>query len=286
MSLNKFTASRALSGILTLALAFSPFLLFSTVKATPRANKVAVKSKPTNRENIRREVLAYLEKQAQIPISLPDFPQEKTLVWVDQRHATATTENTARYKILGEHLLVSTQLLSSEDLRTRKRGYWIVSECANFTAAKLKTDKWLLARLYEGFLLPYVTLANTELWRDPSRARILENGVSAFGNAGERDKQIRVLEWILSVGARKPETNPKKGAEEPFTLGLNTLDWARGTLANLISTSQDAQKSDLERAIELLKAIQSPDMKGFQHLQITLQKRLDALPQNNDAPVL
>ena len=147
----------------------------------------------------------------------------------------------------------------------------------NFAAAKLKSDKWTLARIYEGFLLPKVTLANTELWQDPSRSRILEDGVSAFSNAGERDKQIRVLEWILSVGERKPENSAKTNEPEPLTLKLNTLDWARGTLAATLSSPKDAKRPDLERAVTLLESIQSNDMKGFVHLHSVLKQRLENL---------
>lgn len=182
-------------------------------------------------------------------------------------------DDQARYMLLGEHLLIAQTLLESDDVATRKRGFWIVSESANFAAAQLAKDKWILARIYEGFLLPKITLANVTLWQDPSCSRILEASVSAFGKAGERDKQIRVLEWLISIG----DKTPQKHEPDALTLELNTLDWARGTLAALLFAPADATRPQLERALQLFQAIQSPDMEGFKHLQAKLQVRLDKM---------
>jgi len=208
------------------------------VVAAPRALLKPAPRKAPTYEAVRVALLTSLEERAGGAIALPDLPHEKLLVWVDARNGAVASEDAARYRLLGEHLLIAAKLMESEDLPTRKRGYWIASESANFAAAQLKADKGVLARIYEGYLLPKVTLANTELWQDPSRSRILEQGVSAFGNAGERDKQIRVLEWIISVVQRKPEATTKKSGPEPLTLELNTLDWARGTLAATLSAPQ------------------------------------------------
>ena len=158
-------------------------------------------------ETVQKLTFEHLEKQAGGAIKPPAFPDEKLLMWMDKRNETVTDNEKSRYKLLGEHLLIARQLLESDDVAARKRGFWMASESANFAAAKLNKDKWLLARIYEGFLLPRVALANTELWRDPSRSRILEAGVSAFANAGERDKQIRVLEWLISIGQKTEEKN-------------------------------------------------------------------------------
>lgn len=230
-------------------------------------------SKAPAGETVKAALFEHLEKQAGGVVKRPDFPSEKILVWMDKRNAAVAGDEKARYTLLYEHLLVAQKLMESDDVATRKRGYWMASESANFAGAKLKKDKWLLARIYEGFLLPKVTLANKALWQDPSRSRILEASVSVFGNAGEGDKRIRVLEWLISIGERTPD----KTDSEALTLELNTLDWARGTLASLLSDSPEATRAQLERARALLRAIQSPDMEGFKHLQTKVQDRLNKL---------
>lgn len=142
----------------------------------------------------------------------------------------------------------------------------LARESANFIAARLPREKWLLARVYQGFILPNISLANVQRWRDPSRQRLLEAAITAFGDAGEVDIQKRVLEWLLGLGA-------KPGASS-VQVDANTLDWTRGTLASLLMQPADAPRADLERALMLLQSIQSPDMKGFKHLQTLLETRL------------
>lgn len=254
--------------------------------ATPVAGKVKPSlnqndsnppvSKVPAYEEVRAALFAHLEAKAGGALTIPDFPTQKLMVWMDGRAAGASTDEKTRYSLLGEHLLIAQRLLKSEDMPTRKQGFWIASESANFAAAKIKTDKWLLARIYEGFLLPKVSLANVELWQDPSRNRILEDGVSAFGNAGERDRQTRVLEWIISIGEKNTKSPNEKSDATSLTVSSNTLDWARGTLAALLFEVSDVKRPDLERALTLLQAIQSPGMKGFKRLQERVQARLQS----------
>jgi len=228
-------------------------------------------------EAVRAALFTYLEKKAGGPIALPDFPREKLLVWVDGRNTAVAADEPARYRLLGEHLRIAQNLMGDVQTTTRKRGYWIAGEGANFAGAKLSSDKKVLARIYEGFLLPQLALANTQKWEDPSRGRILENAVSVFGNAGERDKQIRVLQWIISLGNKKPSPPKKTNEGKPLIVETNTLDWVRGTLASLLFAVSDAKEADVKRAMPLLQAIHSPDMTGFKHLQEQVQARLDQL---------
>jgi len=254
--------------------------IHAVADTTPKktARKVTAPSpKQANSEAVRANLFIYLEKKAGRPIALPDYPREKLLVWVDGRHNAVAADEPARYRLLGEHLRIAQKLMGDVQIITRKRGYWIASESANFAGAKLSNDKKVLADIYEGFLLPQLSLANTQLWEDPSRSRVLENAVSVFGNAGERDKQVRVLEWIISLGNNKPSPPKKPDQGKPLIVETNTLDWARGTLASLLFAIPEAKEPDVKRALTLLKAIQSPNMTGFKHLQEQVQARLDQL---------
>jgi hypothetical protein len=234
-------------------------------------------SKSIDYKEVRAALFAHLNAKAESTITIPNFPTQKLLVWIDQRSAGVASDEKARYILIGEHLLIAQKLLESADMPTRKQGYWIAGESANFAAAKITADKWLLARIYEGFLLPHVSLANVELWQDPSRSRILESAVSAFDRAGERDKQARVLEWIISLAGKDSKTPDTNNAAKPLKVNSNTLDWARGTLASLLFEVPDLKRPDVERSLALLQSIQSPDMKGFKRLQGRVQARMEQL---------
>lgn len=247
------------------------------VFAAPVA-KAAMPKSPAY-QAVRLALFAHLEKQAGEKMKLPKFPSQRLLVWVDGRHAKVEKKSKAYYSLLFEHLLIAQKLLSNDDLAIQKQGFWIASESANFATALLKSDTWLLARIYEAFLLPKVSLANVELWQDPSRGRILEAGVSAFGNAGERDKQIGVLEWLLSIGVKNRIDESTTTKKDSFVLETNTLDWARGTLASLLFQMPNPTRPDLVRALALFESIESPHMKGFKHLQEQVQIRLDQLKE-------
>lgn len=170
-------------------------------RSAPRENASAP-AKISAPEKARIALFSHLETQTGSQSDLPGFPADKLLSWIDARNADVAPDAKSRYRRLFEHLLIAQLLLESDDLATRKRGFWVASESANFAAAKLPDDKWLLSRLYEGWLLPFVSLANAPVWEDPSRQRIIEAAVSAFAGSNERFRQIAVLEWLISLGNR------------------------------------------------------------------------------------
>lgn len=233
-------------------------------------------------EKARIALFSHLKTQTGSQSDLPGFPADKLLSWIDGRNASVAPDSKSRYRRLFEHLLIAQLLLESDDLATRKRGFWVVSESANFAAAKLPDDKWLLSRLYEGWLLPFVSLANAQVWEDPSRQRIIEAAVSAFESSNERPRQIAVLEWLLSLGNKAKEAPSKTSDSDVLVLETNTLDWARGTLASVLFTAPGATKAEIKRALALLQSIESPTMSGFEHLKERVQARFDEL-QNPSA---
>lgn len=122
----------------------------SAASPVPNKTTLAKISARSAQEQARRAVFLHLEKQVGAKSDLPNFPSEKLLSWIDGRNASVASDPKTRYARLFEHLLIAQLLLESDDLETRKRGFWIASESANFVAAKLPEDKWLLSRLYEG----------------------------------------------------------------------------------------------------------------------------------------
>lgn len=240
----------------------------SSLSSLPETSPAKAATKASAYEAVRAALFAHLEEQTGAKSEIPAFPTQNWEAWLDGRQSAVAKGAKARYALVFEHLLTAQKLLQSSDEAERKQGLWIASETANFAAYQLPKDKWLVARLYEGLLLPNVNLANVPRSQFPSRQDTLEAAVAAFAQAGETDKELAVLEWLLSI-AQKPQTNPKA-----LTLNLNTRDWVRGTLAALLFQRPGATIQDLERALTLLQAIESPEMKDFQGLKERVQAQL------------
>ena len=241
--------------------------------AAPKPNSLETKSQPPASQAARTSLFEHLQNKAGSAPALPDFPREKLILWTNQRQKAVADDEKSRYLFVWEQLLVAQKLLVESDNTIRSQGLLVASETANYAAAALPQDTVLLARLYEGFLLPYVSLAHVEKWRDPSRQRLIEAASNAFAHAGETAKQQKMQEWLLSL--KQAATSTASSGESVVQLDQNTLDWARGTLAVLLSQSPQAPASDLQRALKLLQAISSPDMSGFKHIETSVQARLN-----------
>ncbi len=190
---------------------------------------------------------------------------DSPIQWWETSQTTLPTDAPSQFRLVGQALFLSQEFLSRKGERGRKQGFLLANEATNFVAGHLPNEKWLLARIYSGFLLPNLALANTSVQSYPSRQRTLEGAVSAFGNAGETPAQKRVLEWLLGRG----------GA---LRVDDNTLDWARGTLASLLVAPPKAPRADLQRALVLLGRMKPDNAKGFAFLRAPLQQRLATLP--------
>ena len=205
---------------------------------------------------------------------MPELPGDNLVAWFYNRQAESSSSKVNdkdRLTVIGQHLRIAEKLLDEKDPTLRARGLLVASETANFVAAHLPKEKWLLARIYQGFLLPSIALAHVESWQSPSRQNLIQNASYAFAGADESELQIKMLQWLLTLGEKEGT------GQTALQIDTNTLDWARGTFAALLVRSPKAPLSDLERAEQLLKSIQSPDMKGFSRLQTQVQKRIAQL---------
>ncbi len=182
--------------------------------------------------------------------------------WLSTQNKLPNPTLESQLQTVGQSLLLSRALLRDKEPKRRRSGLLLASETANFLIARLPGEKWLVARVYQGFILPNIALANVEMWRDPSRGRLLEAAVAAFGGAGEVAAQKRVLEWLLVT------------LEKQSGASSNTLDWTRGTLASLLAAPENAPHADLKRAQTLLQSVTSPNMRGFALLKDAVEERL------------
>lgn len=254
-------AAAVLAGGLLLGAPVSPLC------AAPADNPAPV-AKVLSAAQSRDRALTYLQDKAGAPFTLPSLAAAQSpIAWWEERRAQVAKAPAARFELVGQTLLLSQSLLEQSDVGTRKRGFVLASQISKFVSGNLPAEKWLLARLYQGFVLPYLTLANVEVQSYPSRQRTLEAAVASFGNADEVPTQKRVLEWMISSATKTDST---------IAVDDNTLDWARGTLAALLTQPKDASPADLKRALELLRNLKPENAPLFAYVQTPLEKRLGA----------
>lgn len=240
----------------------SPLFAAPAAKAAPAAQVLTPAQS-------RAQVLSYLQDKTGAPLQAPQLAATQSpLGWWEEQRAAVAKEPKARLALNGQTLLLSQALLEQSEERARKQGFVLACQSADFVAGNLSTEKWLLARIYQGFVLPHLTLGNVSVRSYPSRQRVLEAAIASFGNASETDTQQRVLEWMISSATKTDAT---------IAVDDNALDWARGTLAALLVQPTNAPTPDLRRALSLLQSIQPRNAALFAYLRAPLEKRLDAL---------
>ena len=223
-------------------------------------------------------MFSFLSQKTGGPVQAPVLPSSQTPQrWFSAARQSVAPDAASGFKLTGQALKLALGLLSSSDVATQRRGLLLADQSATWVAVHLPGEKWLLARIYEGVIVPHIALAHVERRRMPSRQRLLECAVTAYGNAGEVGRQKAVLAWLLAAGARAP----RAGA---IQVDGNTLDWARGTLSALLMAPATAPRADLQRALVLLKSIQSPTMTGFAQLRSALETRLTPSPKASSQP--
>lgn len=184
---------------------------------------------------VQRDTLDYVALQARLSLSRPTFPDDAVVAWVLERRKTFSGKSEQVYRAVGEELLVAQQLLSSKNLQRRRQGLRLLRHTDLFVQQKLPDEKLLRARLYEGFVLPYIESAHWPSWQDLSRQRLAERAIAAFSQAGERDNEIRTLYLLFR-----------------FFPNENTRDWAFGRLAQAY-----AARNEYAKAANYLRRIQS-----------------------------
>jgi len=249
------------------------------VQAKPAASGTSpVAVSAPSLSSIREQVLAHLDDQAAAKVSRPALVSgQSPVAWLEAHLPGASASPEEAYRFVGQTLLLSEHLFGQKDLQAQRRGLLLASQSADFVAVRLSADRQLLADIYQVWVLPHLGLAGVRPFDVPGRQQLIEASVSAFGAAGERAEQGRMLEWLLRLGARpRPNTRPSSGSS--IVIDANTLDWARGTLAALLMQPANAPRADLQRALHLLQGLNtSPragDMSGFLAMRGQLEARL------------
>lgn len=200
---------------------------------------------------VQNAVFAYLQEKTGQPSRTPSYPTNSLLSWSLRRYNDAPDDPKTLYGLVAEDLHIAQSLLIERNARQQRRGLQLANS-ANLKVAVRLRDKWLYARIHEGFLLPNLSAAPVEGWRIIGRQRLIEDAASAFAQSAEPDKQMAALQWLL-VHADTP----------------NLTDWARIQLAQAF-----AAQEKYEQAIALLRAVQTPDMNGSKRLIAGWEQRL------------
>lgn len=224
-------------------------ILARQVQSAPRASAFS-------NEPAQGQTFDYLKEKSGIMPAMPQYPQHSVIAWVAERHRQEHKDNKSKYAIAGEDLLIVRKLLSDKSPQRQRQGMRLAQYTGVFIFNKLR-DKWLYARVYEGFLLPHLSVAYAERWQDLSRQRIAESAASAFEQADEKENQIKALRLLLELQTEQ-----------------NTQDWTRGELSQVL-----ASQGRYEEAIAQLKAIQSAGMSNVKKLMPQYEKLLQEQEQ-------
>lgn len=182
------------------------------------------------------DVFDDLTLKAGYQVSLPSYPHTGLLAWARQRYHFVSNQPKALYGLMYEDLLIAQQLLNDKDLHLKRDGMRLALNARIPLLGKID-DKQLNARIYEGFLLPYLNDAYAEDWQDLSRQQIVEAASSAFAAIGETEKCLPLLRLYLQM---------EMGQQG----NLNSADWSRGQLAQIL-----AGQGQYEEAVHMLQSI-------------------------------
>lgn len=220
-----------------------------TKSPTPTAQAAPASQTLRSADEARDELFGDLETRISVPLAVPAYPTEGLLRWIYRRHQEAekTKDAKAMLQAVGEELRLAQNLLREKIPARQRAGVRIALINAAFAAGSLRNAR-LTSQIYEGFLLPHLNLAHAERWQDLSRQRLLEGAIGAFKTTKETQKETAALRLLLAMN-------------EDGSLDLNTLDWARGELAQRLA----AQKQ-YEEALTLLRSITAPGMQGVKKL--------------------
>ena len=190
------------------------------------------------------------------PVPVAEYPKTNTIPWALARYRTAPNDPAAYYTLVYQDLKMAQRLLGTGDLTRQREGMRLAS-IAQLCAFDTLSDKRLYARIFEGFLLPYLPSAYAEKWQDLSRQQIVEGAYGAFAGSGEIDKQIALLRFYLTLTSHQ-------AADQ------NDADWARDQLAQAL-----AGQGKYAEAIQALQSIQAANF-AIKQLIPVYQKQLDA----------
>lgn len=199
---------------------------------------------------VQEQALAYIDQHSKRKTSGLPKSDNSLVAWFSKRYEVSATKESL-YALAGDGLRVARALLLHKNQYRRRQGLRLGILVSNLVGGDLE-DRWLQARIYEGFLLPNLTLAYKQTWQDLSQQRLLEGAAAAFSQASEEAEQLRVLRALLKLSTNQ-----------------NTKDWTHGQVAQVLAS----QKKYAE-AITHLKAINSSSMSGMKSLLAEYEKKL------------
>lgn len=160
--------------------------------------------------------------------------------------------------MMAENLREAAQLSASDLESARRQSLPLAQEVAILAAMRLK-DPILCARVFEGFVLPFLQAApdrsSAEFFL--SKKQILQDVCSAYRQSGEAEKLFEATAVLVIVAEKEGDTE--------------SADWARIKLAEGL-----AARKRYQDAINALKAVTTPHLVGAQKYIPDLIKLRDA----------
>lgn len=187
----------------------------------------------------------YLKEKVGAVVPMTPFPEDSnsimpwSTVYYQQIGAFKAPKEFYR-KYYGD-LLLAEHLLHAKNIWRRRAGLAMVWQTVSI-AWDYQHDYPFIVDLYEGWLLPNLTLEAPESWVAPiNRQAVLQGAWAIYKTVGETDRSICALQILVRGSAQ-----------------INEADWARFQLAQIYQT-----RGQYPTALYWLNAIISPSMSGL-----------------------
>ena len=203
-------------------------------------------------EQTRKEVFAYLSGKVGRQLEAPKYPKNALIGWSMRSYQKAGDNSDQLYVVIYEQLLVAEQLFKDKETQQERRALRVCHNALFKIGMRLR-DRWLAARVSDGFIFPHINAAQAGKGT-LSQARLIQDAASAFRLANEGDKQAKALKILIEVAEENKD--------------IDVADWARVKLADVL-----AVQGHYQEAAEHLKAVTSPNMSGSKNRIAELQAK-------------
>jgi hypothetical protein len=169
--------------------------------------------------------LAAKRKEFYAKKDLADAQQNVFSVQFRRKYADADTYG-QMYALLGQQLEVASQLLSHTNVQQRRSGLVVAVQAADMCATFIQ-NQWLATRIFEGYVMPCLGLADDPKFKMPLNPDNLLQQMVAYHRAAQEPE--RVIE-TLKLAARNAKV-PATADRLRFLLGKEYEQTARLTEA-------------------------------------------------------
>lgn len=193
------------------------------------------------------------------PITLPREPVQMIDQWYcAQQYRNAANNKDLLYKLISNHLVISTQMLSSSNINIKRMGLGVALQAGMCASEQLDNDSIAIS-ICDNYILPNIQFADQERCNYLNTNSVATKTILIFENAGELQRAVDGYKYLL--------------AWEP---NGNSADATRVGLASVLD-----EQGKYEEAISYLSQISADSsVAGAKDMLLELEKKLAGTGQN------